>query len=76
MYPTKKRKKVKVSNPSSVPSDKKAGSPSSPIAPETSAALTVDAMARAKVAIKSRLVVFENLSVIMFLIWVFFGFML
>ena len=29
--------------------------------------LTVEAIARAKVAIKSRLVVFENLSVIMFL---------
>jgi uncharacterized membrane protein len=32
-----------------------------------SAAETVDAIARAKVAIKSRLVVLENLSVIMFL---------
>jgi len=64
MYPTKKRKKVNVCRPSSAPSDRKAGNPVSlSIAPGTiSAAETVDAIARANVATRSRLVVFENFS--------------
>ena len=67
IYPTKKRKKVNVCRPSSSPSDRKAGNPvSGSIAPGVmSAAETVDAIARAKVAIKSRLVVRENFSEIM-----------
>ena len=65
MYPTKKRKKVTSSKvaPSAVTNS---GRPSAPIG-FVSTALTVEAIARAKVAIKSRLVVLENLSVIMFL---------
>jgi len=55
MYPTKKRKKVTSCRPSSTPSFNHAAVDGFVVS-----ALTVVAMARATVAISSRLVVFEN----------------
>ena len=63
MYPTKNRKKVIVS---SVLPSRNSGNPFAPTG-SVSAALTDPAKARAKVATKSRLVVLENFSDIMFL---------